>query len=349
MFLLWLLAHLFMNPDRALFMALVVTPWIVAGPLYVPGWSNTPGTALVLLSMGLMIRHSMVAAGITLGLLLFTKLAVFPIGFVALFVLALIASRRRDVLRGLVAFVISSIVGFVILFVSGALGGYFEMIQRNRTYASDAMIYFGFEPSFAGHVAKVQEEIPSASNVAVIAIAAILALSSVLIFTPRLRRGNFNILVMWFAFAVLVLATLIPDTWVFLGWVAIVLFAAFLVSGWGSFPSVVERWNQATQGFADRLAASSDVPIDARLLNTVPLQDFTFVRLETNDDDGFLRDVRPDARLACSTFHFYDFSPTSRFAEAWECLDDADVVLLTDNFVVFGNGGKAAEVQPVLG
>jgi hypothetical protein len=31
-----------------------------------------------------------------------------------------------------------------------------------------------------------------------------------------------------------------------------------------------------------------------------------------------------------------------------ECIQDVDVVLMTDNFVVFGNGGRAASVQPIL-
>ena len=53
--------------------------------------------------------------------------------------------------------------------------------------------------------------------------------------------------------------------------------------------------------------------------------------------------------MACPAFHLYDFSPGAAFEEAWACLDRADVVLMTDNFVTFGNGGKAANVQPVLG
>lgn len=44
----WLLARTVVNVDRSAFLALVVTPFLIVGPFYSAGWTNTPGTALVL-------------------------------------------------------------------------------------------------------------------------------------------------------------------------------------------------------------------------------------------------------------------------------------------------------------
>jgi hypothetical protein len=52
--------------------------------------------------------------------------------------------------------------------------------------------------------------------------------------------------------------------------------------------------------------------------------------------------------LACPAFHLYDFSPAEAWSEMYDCLQKVDVVLKTDAFDVFGNGGKAADVQPIL-
>ena len=80
----------------------------------------------------------------------------------------------------------------------------------------------------------------------------------------------------------------------------------------------------------------------------VPLDTFTFARLGTNDDQGFLRDTPLHVHLVCSRFHLYNFSPDADFRNAAECIKTVYVVLLTDNFVVFGNGGKAGVVRPIL-
>ena len=100
--------------------------------------------------------------------------------------------------------------------------------------------------------------------------------------------------------------------------------------------------------FEPSLSAVSTIAPEAILLNTVQLDSFTFARLGTNDDQGFLRDSPSRANLVCPRFHLYDFSPDADFRNAAECIKTVDVVLLTDNFVVFGNGGKAGVVRPVL-
>ena len=52
--------------------------------------------------------------------------------------------------------------------------------------------------------------------------------------------------------------------------------------------------------------------------------------------------------LVCPRFHLYDFSPVEDFSEAYECIDQADVVLLTDQFLAFQNGWRGASVTPIV-
>ena len=53
-----LLAARIMSADRALFVGVVATPLVLLGPAYVPGWTNSPGTALALLSLALLAARS---------------------------------------------------------------------------------------------------------------------------------------------------------------------------------------------------------------------------------------------------------------------------------------------------
>jgi len=80
----------------------------------------------------------------------------------------------------------------------------------------------------------------------------------------------------------------------------------------------------------------------------VPLPTFTVARLGTNDDAAFLLDLPPSATLVCPRFHLYDFSPAADFEEALGCLDQADVVTVTDHFLTFQNGWRSANVAPLV-
>jgi hypothetical protein len=58
----WLPARTLVNVDRSAFLALVVTPFLIVSPFYSAGWTNTPGTALVLFAWRLFARRKFVNA-----------------------------------------------------------------------------------------------------------------------------------------------------------------------------------------------------------------------------------------------------------------------------------------------
>ena len=378
----WLIARSLMGADRALFVALILIPLALCGPFYIAGWSNTPGTALVLLVWGLAARRWAIAAGIVAGLLLFIKITLWPVALIGLLVMLVFPASRRVVVRTLIALVATVAASLALLGILGWLSGYIDAFGRNRTYASDVIVYFGFDDSPFGHLAKLQadwETLPSASIawVPVALVLLVLLLSIVLLIVRRSAASSERVLVTcWLAVSVLgvfaalaltyvwphhaqamylpvamtmiVLASLIPERWPFLLWAVLILIFSVICAGWGPGSSLTDRVSAINANFDQLRAEISEVPKDASILNTAPLSTFTYARLGSNDDRGYLADVREGAVLACPAFHLYDFSPASAWSEMYECIQKVDVVLKTDAFDVFGNGGKAADVQPIL-
>jgi hypothetical protein len=138
-----------------------------------------------------------------------------------------------------------------------------------------------------------------------------------------------------------------PIRWRLVGWV-IILVAAFFFSGWPSPSAIVDEFNARKDAFPAAIAAVDEVSPEARLLNTVPAAKFTFARFGSNDDGGFLADVRSGATLGCPEFHAYDFSPPETFSRLYACAETVDVIVKTDSFDVFGNGGVGPSVRPIL-
>lgn len=378
----WLIARSIMSADRALFVALILVPLALCGPFYIAGWSNTPGTALVLLIWGLAARRWNVAAGIVCGLLLFIKITLWPVALIGLLVMLAFPAMRRGVVRALIALAATVAGSVALLAILGWLGGYLDAFGRNRTYASDVIVYFGFEDSPFGHLAKLQADWAALSSasiawVPVVLVLVVLVFAIVLQALRRSPASSERILVtawlavsilgvlaalaltyVWphhaqaiylpVAMAMIVLASLIPARWPFLLWAALILIFSVVAAGWGPGSSLADRVTTINANFDVARAEISEIPKDARILNTAPLGEFTYARLGSNDDRGYLADVRDGAVLACPAFHLYDFSPASAWSEMYECIQTVDAVVKTDAFDVFGNGGKAANVQPIL-
>ncbi len=373
----WLLTRAVTTPDRALFVGLVAVPLVLVGPFYAPGLSSTPGTALILLGLGLVLNRWGVAGGIALGLLLFTKALVWPLGVVPVLLLLFFASWRRTVIRAVISGAITMAASALLLLLLGILGPYIEVLRWNSAYSFTIMEYFGYESSFSGHVARLVDQWSTPSW---IAAGGILVVTAALVMRwlagTAWRTSQRGVLVWWLALvvigtvgiiglsyiwqhhgqlvylpaamAVVAVAAMLPDRWPFVLALPLLLVVAWVVGAWGAPADGWNRVQAVRDTFPARWAEIEEVPKDARLLATVPMSDFTYARLGTNDDRGYLLAARPDATLACPQFHLYDFSPDQDFADMLQCIQGVDVILMTDNFVVFGNGGKAPVVQPIL-
>jgi len=372
-----LLARSVMSADRAFFVGVVVAPLVLLGPSYVPGWTNTPGTALVLMTVGLFARRLPIGAGLAAGLLAFIKLPTFPLAAGALALAVLLGPWRTAALRAIAAMFAAMGGVAVVLVLLGWFRGALDSVLFNRAYASEVATYFGYEPGVVSRLARALGDWSSSIVVsAAISLAATLIVAVVWLAVGRLRSAERSLLAVWGVFlwsgtlliigltyvwphhaqqlalptvvSVVLLAGTVPQRWVFPAFIALVLVVAFVVSGWGSWRAAQDAWAQRSSDFDVKVAQISEVPLDARLLASVPLSDFTYARLGSNDDRGFLGAVRDDAVLACPKFHTYDFSPPEVFAETLECIQGVDVVLVTDAFTVFGGSSRAPYALPVL-
>ena len=372
-----LIARSVMSADRALFVGLVAAPVLLIGPSYVPGWTNTPGTTTALLALGLVAHRKPVGGGIVAGLLAFIKLPVWPIAAAGIALLMFFPARRQEARRALVAMFATMGISVLVLALLGWLQGAIDAVGRNRQYAVDVAGYFGFQPSIGGRLARALEDWPGALMWSTaLALVSTVFVAVLWLAVPRLRSINRSIVAIWaliawigilgmlgftyvwphhvqalalpVIFTLILIAGAVPERWPFPVFVVTTLAGSALVSGWGSISDAQDAWAQRSMDFEVKVAQIEEEPLDARLLASVPLNDFTYARLGSNDDRGFLGSVRPDAQLACPQFHLYDFSPPEAFADALQCIQDVDVVLLTDAFTVFGGSSRAPYAQPVL-
>lgn len=373
----WLLARAVTTPDRALIVGLLVVPLILVGPFYAPGLTNTPGTAVTLLCMGLAINQRGILAGIAVGLLAFVKMLVLPLALIPVLVLLLFPSYRRVALRALIAGAATVATVAVTLQVLGLLVPYLEVLRWNSAYSFSIMEYFGYSPSPLGHLSKLVDQWGAAAWVAA-ALVVVVIIATIARWTcdSAWRTPERNVLTAWVlataigslgvigmsyiwdhhgqmfylpaAVAAVALSAVLPESWPSIAALLVLLLSALLLGAWGTPSDIGTRVVTARDTFPAKWAEIDEMPKDARLLASVPLRDFSYARLGTNDDRGYLLSARRDATLACPQFHLYDFSPPEDFAWMLECVQDVDVILMTDNFVVFGNGGRAGSVQPIL-
>lgn len=362
----YLIARSAMNGDRALFLGIVAAPFVFVGPVYVAGWTHTPGIALVLLGWGLLAAQRWVMGGLIIGLLFFVKLTFWPIAVVGLLVLSLRYPQRiYAVVRTLVSMVIMMGISFGVLAALGWLPGFVESIQLNREYASTLISVFGYDNSAMGHLEKW---VFDASGSALFALGALLIVVTLGLAVSWMNKSwstsQFGILLLLivslfgtlFVFAltylwphhsqaasiplilgVIAVASLIPARWGYLLWAVILVPTTFVLSSWGAISAFTDHFTGLSDQYESRFVEISQEPIDAFLLNTLIDGEYTYARLGTNDDRGYLGSVREGVSLGCPYFHLYDFSPVEAFADHLECMRTVDVILITENFEGFAN------------
>jgi hypothetical protein len=371
----WFIARKVMSLDRAGFLSLIVTPILIVGPYYMSGWTNTPGTSLVLLSWGFFASKRFVLAGIILGLLAFIKITVFPIGVLGIGILLFHRLTRASALRCSIATLIALGFSILSLVLMGWFSGYLEALGRNREYSNTVIAYFGFDDSPGGHLAKLQSELESKDWLAFGLVLILCALGAAAAFSWK-STTEFRVVAVWaviasvgtaatlaltyvwphhvqavslpLILAAIVCGAIVPTNWWHVAFLAAVILATFILSGWGSWVAFRDHVVSIFDQFEQRVVEIHQTPLDSHLLNSVPSNVFSYARLGTNDDRGFLGSVRPGATLKCPYFHLYDFSPPESFRDTLSCIQEVDVILKTSNFDAFARGYNATNVQPII-
>lgn len=240
----------------------------------------------------------------------------------------------------------------VALSAVGSLDGYLAVLSDNFRYSSDVMVYFGLSPDFLGHLERLNPEMRSDRWVSV---GSILATSVAALVLWRFRNERLTLLVVWLwvtalgTIAALALTYVWPNHWQMVELPAVMaVFFAVPLGGWIPIQRLPATFQTERAEWAQWRSQLADLALESTLLGTVPLSMFTVARLGTNDDAAFLMDLPPSASLICLRFHLYDFSPAVNFEQALACLERADVVIVTDQFLTFQNGWCSADVLPLV-
>ena len=125
----------------ALTSGLIITPLAIYFTAYVPGYTNTPGTALTLMAWGLVVWKRWALTGAVLAILALTKLVILPVALLGLLGLLAIPSYRRTIASSIASFVGGLTVGLGLLAYLGWLMPWVDALFKNVRYSQDLATY----------------------------------------------------------------------------------------------------------------------------------------------------------------------------------------------------------------
>ena len=372
----WMLAASIMRVERALFLSLLASPLILTGVTYVAGYTHTPGTALALLAIGLFARGWSVAAGMTLGLLVFTKILLAPFAIAALCLPLIARSTRTRGIRSSVAWIATVGIGILALAVISSPVGYWDMIQRNRRYATDVMLFFELGDGVGGHFDKLRGEMPWGMMAASVVIIITVTIATDRVLTRRwndkahvLMTGwlwaasltavgaisftyiwdhHLQVLALPAVITAVVLGALWPSNLPQWAWLGFMSGLSLILSGWLTPGAWLDRVEQINLDYGVKIAEVSEIPATALLLNQLSEDSSTYAVVGTNDERGFMRDVRPGLQLGCPQFHLYRFSPPADFDRMRACIQTVDSLVVSNIITEYATGGREESVNQLL-
>jgi hypothetical protein len=114
----------------------LLTPTILVGGNYYPGYSHLPGISLTLLSIALALSHRFTYSGILISVLFFTKIMMVPVAALLLSVIVFSQRSRKALLRLILGCLIGFFTVLFVLGIRGELKGYITTIIWNFSYSS---------------------------------------------------------------------------------------------------------------------------------------------------------------------------------------------------------------------
>jgi hypothetical protein len=333
--------------------ALIAVPIILTGRYYIPGYAFLPAASLIMTGAAASAYGRQILAGICVGLLLFTKINLFPIGFAAVAGFLLTRYRPSEIFLFAATTVVTLSVVICALSIRGEFWPYLEIMKSNVIYSTGAVV--GEKTGLAllaAHFNSVSK--PWVASIAIancliafyvwklhprkgarlaILTASILTfLSSLLVYSLTGIFNHHNQLFMSSAvFAAIGLSPLIdlcfkPSRLYRIATLGGVIASAFILAGLPR-PS---KYQQGLNSFASNYRALGELPVEAkRLLATG--SSGTYARLGTNDDDGHAYGLG-NWKLACPRFHQYDFEPDIILDSVISCASKAPTLIVSETF-----------------
>jgi hypothetical protein len=136
--------------------SLIAVPIIVTGPYYLPGFSELPGIALVLVAITAAAYNRPILAGSCIGLLVFMKLIFVPVAAAGVSCFLLMRQQFSEIPAIALAAFMSALAVVGLLFLRAELLPFMETTKLNIAYSQGALI--GFKkglPSLVEHIRRI--------------------------------------------------------------------------------------------------------------------------------------------------------------------------------------------------
>lgn len=135
----WLSIFFKLSNHISIFLGFIITPIILTGINYYPGYSHLPGIAVVFLTIVFLAKKSYFCAGLVSVLLFFLKIMLFPIVFFLIFYIQVFHGNKRSFSRLALGATTGALILFSILSLRGELYSYLDILSFNRIASTENM------------------------------------------------------------------------------------------------------------------------------------------------------------------------------------------------------------------
>jgi len=336
---------------KIIFLSFVAVPIILTGSSYVAGFTHLPGISVSFVAIALSLYRRWILAGVSLGLLLFLKILLFPIGILLVLVILLKSEgtakyRLAAVTQSLFGLLVTISSFLILLLFRGEFGGYFDMLRRNSQYSQSDVadtyalpIWSHFESVLTGPNMVI---VMTSIGLLALASSSNFLKSNVLWFTAlaSLAGALFVIGVSglwWHHGQVLAIPAVLSLTCLGhafdrlditpLSWLISMLALSLVLTGGLSFRAMADNVLSSNTRLQD-LSRIADSTIDL-LANTTP---GSYTRLGQNTDDAHAQGLGQYA-LVCGQFLQFPYDDPSVLLGIPNCLPSADYILVDKEWV----------------
>jgi hypothetical protein len=340
----------------ALVVGWIMAPFILTGQHYIPGYTELPGTALVLLLICNAYAERWFIAGALAAILFFAKLPFFPLGVVSLACLTLRNLHTLGLRYTLAGFFLAFASIASLLAVRGEWISFLDIVRDNFFYANNSLLI----PSdtLAGlsyfHLSEVMDR-GGVSSYVLMLIISIAGISARINNSPILRSFSWLTIVLVAASLMILAFTGLWDHHIQIAFIpasiALIVFVGLLEQRLQSRAEIITvglsaivafvlagapirsnyLWN--VQNFRSNIAALDLLPLEAKYIRATG-PPTTYARLGQNNDGAHAIGLR-DWKLACRKFDQYEFDDIKLLQEVEQCIPTADILIVSSSFVKY--------------
>jgi hypothetical protein len=343
-----------LNKNLSLLTGWIIAPFMLVGEHYVPGYTELPGTALVLLLIYSAMAQRWVFAGALTAILLFLKLPFVPLGLVSLAYFIYRRPLLQTVVYASSGFVaaFACIVG--ILVGRGEFGPFVATAMNNLDYANSSFLIpattllgrsylhlkLVMDPGCVGSyvfiviisgsgITRHMNGDPVLRSLSWLALA--LAITTLMILASTgLWDHHDQIVLIPALIAVVVLVGLLRQWLPKDGDIAVIMLAfigAFFLAG-APF-NYYYIWR--VENVRSKIALLDSLPLEAKYMREASAPT-TYARLGQNDDGAHAVGLR-EWKLVCRKFHQYQADDIKLLQETERCISKANVLILSSLFI----------------